>query len=285
MIDFSQIQKILITSEDMFFEWVKPYIDNNFELIGFDIETNGEDFPRTQLAGFSLYSWVNSRACYVPINHVYGTPLVSLDKIRDKLQCLFTTKILITHGGAYDFLNMNKLGFKFYNVIDSLLIAIAMQFKNLGLKELSLEYGLARYQEIITFEKLMNKLGFPDGTVDFTLVNVAESKEAFEYAVKDSIFTYHLAKLLYTQYENHVGTDVAGSILKAQTDTMLLLCESSSKGILMDKVFLEFFIKQYGGELRDLEIDLMDRVRKAMGWDQKSEKKVADVSGLLQVLS
>lgn len=267
MIDLKSINKTLITSVDMFNKWVDPHLGHMSELIGFDIETDGVDFPKTKLAGFSLFSPLGKKACYVPINHVGGYNVL-LEAIREKLQILFIYNTLVAHNGSYDCLIMSKLGFKFYNVIDSILISIALQFRNLGLKELVLEYGLAKYQDVTGFKKLMNKLGFPEDHSDFSVIDLLNNPEAVDYAVNDAIFAYYLAEILYAQYENHVGRATAGLNLLAQFDTMLLLSESGSKGVGIDKSYLDSFIKQYGGELKDLETKLMNQVRKEMGWGQ-----------------
>jgi hypothetical protein len=171
---------------------------------------------------------------------------------------------------------MSKLGFKFYQAIDSMLIAIALQFRNLGLKELVLEYGLAKYTEVVTFRRLMSKLGYPEDHNDFSVIDLVVSPEAFDYAVHDPIFSYELGKVLYGQYENLIGSGFAGLNIQAQVNTMLLLCESSAKGSYINKEYLNDFIKQYGGELKKFEDSLMAQVRKEMGWDQIVDKSVSD---------
>lgn len=268
MLDLSKIQKTLITSQSEFFNWFENLFQYQTNLLGFDIETNGEDFPKTELAGFSVYNYRLGEACYVPIDHyqIEKEYCISLEKIKVGMQKIFDKHTLVTHGGAYDFLLLNKLGFRFENAIDSYLIAVALQFQNLGLKELVLEFGIAKFQDVITFKGLMSKLGFPENYVDFSKIDVQMNKDAFNYAVNDSIFAYHLAEILYGRYMEYIKGDHSTSIMQAQVDTMLLLSESSAVGYCVNEGFLNQFIENYGTELKTFENDLMNQVRKEMGW-------------------
>lgn len=272
MLDLSKIEKTLITSKKVFSEWSEALVvDCENNLVGFDVETNGEDFPKTELAGFSMYHHRLGKACYVPINHYqiqqeYNVPM---EQIRDFLQEIFSKHTLVTHAGAYDFALMSKLGFKFFNAIDSYLIAVALQCMNLGLKELVLEFGVAKFQDVITYKRLMSVLGFPEDHVNFSVVDVQMCPQAFNYAVNDSIFAYHLAEILYGKYLEYIKPGCGNWSLQAQFDTMLFLAESSATGYFVNGAYLDQFITEYGAELKKFETELMGQVRKEMGWEQK----------------
>lgn len=267
--DLGTVQKRFIMSNMDFNIWLGDTLSNtNQDIIGFDVETNGEPFPKTKLAGFSLYHRRLQKVCYIPIDHAWNEVDYNLliVEVKDTLQKVFDKSLIITHGGAYDFLLMNQLGFKFYNVMDSMLMAIALQFQNFGLKDLVLEFGVAKFNEVISFKKLMEELGFPEKHSDFTKIDIFSSRKAFDYAVKDSIWTVELAEILYNRYIEYIGTTTAGWNLQAQTDTMLLLCESAARGYNIDQDFLNDFIVTYEEELGGLEYRLMNQVRKEMGW-------------------
>ena len=271
MIDISKIEKRLIFSDQDFKDWFGEVIEFQEEPVGFDIETNGENFPKTELAGFSLYSRQFNKVCYIPINHeenageVGGEYCLCIEEIRDNVQKIFNKCAMVAHYGVYDFILMNKLGFKFYEAIDSCLLATALQFQNLSLKDLALEFGLVKYTDVISYKKLMNKLGFPEDHVDFTKVNIFKSGEAFNYAINDSIFTFHLAEILYQKYMDSIGPTAISNIM-AQTNSMLLLCESSAKGFYADQNQLNNFIEGYEIEVGALDLKLKSQIRKIMGW-------------------
>jgi len=274
MINLSSINKSLITSKNDFNSWAGEILElskvQGGSTLGFDIETNGKIFPDTELAGFSLYSRTLSKACYVPIHHIETTISynVFLSDIKSSLQLLFDTSLITVHNGVYDFLLMNKLGYKFNKVFCTYTLANMLQFINLGLKELSLEFGLIKYNEVMTYLKLMGLLGFPEDHYDFSDIDITSSKEAFDYAVNDSIFVVHLAEILFNKYYELIGNgNLVRFNLDSQFNTMLLLAETStSKGYYVDKNYLDVFIKQFGTELESKEKELMDKVRTFMGW-------------------
>lgn len=268
MIDLNGIDKKLILEGEEFNSFVQDIIKNSLDLkVGFDIETNGKDFPNILIAGFSLYEKTINKACYVPLNHRSGKN-ISLEEIRYSLQEIFNTCTLITHGGVYDILIMNLLGFKFYNIRDTYIISNLLQFQNLGLKDLILEFGLARYTEVMTYKKLMSILNFPEDHFDFTDIDIHNSKEAFDYAIKDPIFTLWLFEVIYEKYCNLIGNSIlADSNLRAQSDTMIFLTDSSAKGYDIDTKFLKDFIEIYGIEFDKNETILLKEVRNILGWE------------------
>jgi len=274
MINLSSINKSLITSKNDFNSWAEEILElskvQGGSTLGFDIETNGKIFPDTELAGFSLYNRTLSKACYVPIHHIESNKPynVFLSDIKSSLQLLFDTSLITVHNGVYDFLLMNKLGYKFNKVFCTYTLANMLQFINLGLKELSLEFGLIKYNEVMTYLKLMGLLGFPEDHYDFSAIDITSSREAFDYAVNDSIFVVHLAEILFNKYYELIGNgNLVRFNLDSQFNTMLLLAETStSKGYYVDKNYLDVFIKQFGTELESKEKELMDKVRTFMGW-------------------
>jgi hypothetical protein len=269
MINLNEIDKILITSKEEFYSFVREITQNNLSkspIVGFDIETNGENFPNTLLAGFSLYEKNSKKACYVPLNHISRNIL--LEDIREPLKEIFNQCTLVTHGGAYDVLIMNKLGFNFYKIQDTYIIGNLLQFQNLGLKDLILEFGLVKYTEVVTYKKLMSILGFSEDQFDFTKIDIHSSKESFNYAINDSIFTLELYEILLKKYHALIGNSIlADSNLEAQFNTLLLLTESSAKGYHIDTRFLTNFIDLYGREFDENETILLGEVRNTLGWE------------------
>lgn len=275
MIDLSQINRVLITSSSCFKEWfnIVKCGEDKSDFLGFDIETDGVKFPNTKLAGFSLYYKPFKMACYVPVEHREDDIkyCVALEDIKEELQYLFSNYYITVHNGAYDVLLMNQKGFNFETLFDTYILSNYLQFMNTGLKDLVLEFGLASFRDVITFRKLMLNLNLSGDSVDFSSINIRECKDAFDYAINDSIFVSYLAGELCLKYANLIGDpNYAFDNFKAQINTLLLLNMSSARGYYIDREILNSFVDQFQIELAEKEKVLMNKVRDLMGWERRN---------------
>jgi DNA polymerase I-like protein with 3'-5' exonuclease and polymerase domains len=284
-LDFNSIRRDLIWTSAEFISFVEDILEypSLFEdLIGFDTETSVGIYPNIKVAGFSVYSRALCRAVYVPIGHDAEIN-VSWDSIRPFLQKLFTERVMVAHAWQYDGPLMIRLGIVLNEIRDSYVLANTLQARNVGLKDLVLEYEMVPFKETVSYINLVGEIrGFSEEQVKqlskdespelgFQKIDVSKYPKAVQYACDDAIWTRELWDVLVSEHDNLVGDHEAAELLRiANDDTAALLAESASEGYLIDRSLLEQYIKDKEVEIADEERGLSEEVRQLMGWNNVS---------------
>lgn len=269
------------------------------QIIPLDIETSSTDTLTAELAGFSIYNRVTKISMYFPIGHkdpitcqLYSWNLAWADVsgMLNSVTSDLSTCILM-HNGCFDMGKLMRLGITFNNTLDTYILAVMLQCMNLGLKDLTLEYHLADFKDVISYQALiaqtygltveqvadLSKAGDP--RLSFCLLDLTTNPRAVQYACDDPYYTDKALEVLLMEYLTRIGNDqLAYMNLNAQCDANLLLVESSTPGFIFDKPVLDQFITDFTIEVEGMEASLKNDVREAMGWVTQPPKEVQQPS-------
>lgn len=283
MFDSATVNRRLVTTAAEALQFITAA--QTEEAVGLDTEGTGLNFPLDRVVGLSLYAPAAKEAIYIPVAHTdEGKPAaynVAFADILPALNELAQKTVVRMHNGGHDMLFLGRDGMKFYNTADTQILATMMQAQSAGLKQLTLEYRVMPYNEIISYRKLLAEVkSIPEATLaaikeedeihekySFATVDVTKFPRAVKYACDDAICCYHLFDLLAAQYAEEIGdADRAREIMQAQFDTDALLAESSAAGYLVNPGKLHQFVQDFTTDVNRMEKDTRDEIRKAMGW-------------------
>jgi DNA polymerase I-like protein with 3'-5' exonuclease and polymerase domains len=207
MLDFSSIEFILASSNEEVTRFCEGSIAGEGESVGVDVETTGLDFIGTKIAGMSMYCKKMKQAIYIPFMHEGSTQFRFCD-ILPSLNRLFKAKECVFHFSMFDMLRLARIGCKFFKTFDTSMVAIMLQADNKGLKPLSMEFGLAKFGELLSYKDLitmgyglppdkLKSLGKKEEKVfleeyPFHKIDLVKHPAAVEYACKDAILCMEL---------------------------------------------------------------------------------------------
>lgn len=229
------MNRIVLSEEVDVCDWFSPTFPHTS--LSFDVETDGLPYPQMTLYGISFCD--GKRACYI---NLYNNP--NTDNIISRLKLILAKQeLMIAHNAIYDMLVFNEYGLYFPTttyyctmVADHLLD----ETRPHGLKYLAqelLNHDTQHFEDVV-------KHGYT-------------SKEFFQYALNDAVWTYELA--IYQKSEL-IRLELM-PLMKLECQFQHVLLEMHSSGVTVDLPRIEQTLQ----ELYKAEVDLETQMLQTLG--------------------
>lgn len=181
-------------------------LENNFETVAFDTETDSAQEKLANLYGIGLYFGFDD-AFYIAIRNKDGSPIFSLDTLKQTVNSLLVNKKLITHNGLYDVLVIeNNLGINLTQFLyhDTILSKhMVDEERPFALKDVAVKYLGAWADKA---QKALHdniKLNGGKTTKDEMEMYKADTDVLADYCCFDTILTY----MLYNIFDKKIKED------------------------------------------------------------------------------
>ena len=133
---------------------------NDIGVVAIDCETTSLNAVDTKIVGFSM-SIENSKACYVPLNHITKDFVqINQKSFVEIIKNILEDQSILKIGQniKFDYIILKNLGIKLSNMDDTMLMSYVLRtgFRGHNLDELSLDYlshSTQKFSEVATIEK------------------------------------------------------------------------------------------------------------------------------------
>ena len=179
----------LILDNQSLIRWCK--IVESIGVVAIDCETTSLNAVDTKIVGFSM-SIENSKACYVPLNHITKDFVqINQKSFVEIIKNILEDQSILKIGQniKFDYIILKNLGINLENMDDTMLMSYVLRsgLRGHNLDELSLDFlshSTQKFSEVATIEK--KKVTF-----DYVDVEIAKN-----YAAEDSDVTFRLWEVL-----------------------------------------------------------------------------------------
>lgn len=242
------------------------------ELVGLDIETTGLNMNKDSLVGLSF--WIKDS----PIAYfVTKQTLDSNQAIKDYLKELFIKNIVVCHNSPFDICFLQKEGFEFGEIYDTLILCNLLQFQSSKLKDVALEMGVVEYEEVIYIQDLFKEIGIKENEVlDFSKLDLHDPR-VLQYVGNDAVFPVKLYPILFDMIVKNTGRtpEEVTETLEDQFISNKALLEWNKDGLTIDKSVLEnsinSFEEDYNKNKEILTKEVREMIEKHLGIQPKPQ--------------
>jgi DNA polymerase I len=233
-----------ITKEKDLDKWINILTEKT--VISVDTETSSLNPLEADLLGIS-FSYENSKACYIPLNHKNVKSLekdLVLKKIKPILEDPSIKKV--GQNIKFDFIILKQNKIEINPLEDTMLISYTLDAGNNRhnldtLSEIHLNHKTISYKDLVGTGK--NKLNFFD----------VELSKATEYAAEDADVTLRLYNLLIKRLDEEKLNKVYECFEKPMVQ---LLSKLEYNGIKVDDLYLKKLSKNFGEKLKKIEKEI-----------------------------